>query len=113
MTAMNTMPVAKLRSLNIDRSNNVSLAVIMWTRNIQPAAIARPSLDHDLPAGKPILLLAPVEAELKRGERDREQREAEHVELALMRFGLRHEPRHHQRTDIPTGRFTRNTQRQL
>ena len=40
---------------------------------------------------------AAVEAELQRAERDREQREAEHVELALVRLGLGHEPQHQQR----------------
>ena len=96
VTAMNTRLVAKLRSVNIARSNSGCLAVTMWTTNIHPAPIARPGLDDRFPAREPVVLLAAVEAELQRAERDREQREAEHVELALVRLGLGHEPRHHQ-----------------
>ena len=40
---------------------------------------------------EPVVLLAAVEEKLKRAERDRQQGEAEHVELALVGLGLGHE----------------------
>ena len=55
-----------------------------------------PGFDDDFPAREPVLLLAAVEAHLQGGKSDREQRETEHVEPAVMSFGLRHEPGHDQ-----------------
>ena len=60
----------------------------MWTTNIQAAAIAPRTSIHDLPAVEPVILLAAVEEQLQRAERDRQQGKAEQVELALVLLGL-------------------------
>jgi hypothetical protein len=70
-------------------------------------------LDDRFPACEPVVLLAAVEEQLQRAERDREQREAEQSNLRswVSVLGMKRSISKAQMT--PTGRLTRNTQRQL
>ena len=54
MITMNTSALAKLRSANISRSHSGCFAVIVWTTNIQNAAIEAPASPLPQVSGFPL-----------------------------------------------------------
>ena len=102
-----------MRSRNIFGSNRGSLAGRQLDDEHPGAGGGERGLDTDLPALEPVELLAAVEHHLEGAERDREEREAEQVEPPFL-VGLDGMKRSSNRVQTaPTGRLTRNTQRQL
>src|SRR5438309_2208597 len=102
-------PVVRIRGANVSNARLCSGTKIRprpspWTTPLMITG-RDGCLEDRFPALEPIVLLAAVEAKLKRAQRDREQRKPEHVELALMRLRLRHESQHQQQADDTDGQI--------
>jgi len=113
VTAMNTSPVAKLRSVNIVRSNSGCLDVAMCTTNIQLAAMARPSSSRTSQLDSQSFCsprsrnsCSPASASASRMKPNMSKRRS-----CVCVFGMKRAISIQQM--MPTGKFTRNTQRQL